>query len=366
MSEQAFSGTTLSGTTGSDAIASQFTAPFRYQHAWAYGGPVIHAQFRQQPQDFQVREELSFSLTGEGEHACVLIQKTGANTEWVARQLAQFAGVSARQVSYAGLKDRHAVTEQWFSIHLPKRQAPVWEEFAVEGCRLLETTWNNKKLRRGALRANHFRIVLRDVQGDLEQVTGRLAAIRASGFPNYFAEQRFGHNGNNLLEAGELFASGKRLRPSHKRGLWLSAARSWLFNRVLDKRVQRHNWQQVMTGDVAVLEGTHSMFVAGDEPDLLDRSEQLDIHPSGPLWGVGENRVQGVPAQLEQQALEPFQDWCDGLEAYKTRMDRRALRCVAQDLELETVDDSTLVLHFSLPSGSYATALLREIVMLST
>lgn len=352
------------GATGSDAIASQFTAPFHYQHAWAHGGPVIHAQIRQQPQDFQVREELSFSLTGEGEHACVLIKKTGANTEWVARQLAQFAGVSARHVSYAGLKDRHAVTEQWFSIHLPKRQAPVWETFAVEGCQIQETTWNNKKLRRGALRCNHFRIVLRDCKGVMDQVAERLTAIRTTGFPNYFAEQRFGRNGNNLAEIEKLFASGKRLRPSHKRGLWLSAARSWLFNRVLDKRVQLNNWQQVTTGDVAVLQGTHSMFVAGDEPDLLSRSEQLDIHPSGPLWGVGEDRVLGVPAQIEQQALESFQDWRHGLESYKSRMDRRSLRCIAQDLELETVDDSTLVLHFSLPPGSYATALLREITWL--
>jgi len=355
----------LSGIVGSDAIASQLAAPFQYQHAWAHGGPVIHAQIRQQPQDFQVREELSFTLTGEGEHACVLMQKSGANTEWVARQLAQFAGVPARQVSYAGLKDRHAVTEQWFSIHLPKRQAPVWEDFAAQGCQIQETSWNNKKLRRGALRFNHFRIVLRQCTGDPDQVAQRLAALRTSGFPNYFAEQRFGHNGNNLAEAGKLFASNKRLRPSHKRGLWLSAARSWLFNRVLDKRVQQNNWQQVISGDVAVLQGTHSMFVAADEADLLSRSEQLDIHPSGPLWGVGEDRVQGVPAQLETQALEPFQDWRHGLENYKTRMDRRALRCVVQDLELETIDASTLVLHFSLPPGSYATALLREITLLS-
>jgi len=365
MPDQVLSEATLSDLTGSDAIASQFTDPFQYQHALAHGGPVITAQIRQQPQDFQVREELSFSLTGEGEHACVLIQKTGANTEWVARQLAQFAGVSARHVSYAGLKDRHAVTEQWFSIHLPKRQAPIWETFAVEGCQILETTWNNKKLRRGALRCNHFRIVLRDCKGEIDQVAEHLAAIRTTGFPNYFAEQRFGHNGNNLAEVDRLFASGKRLRPSHKRGLLLSAARSWLFNRVLDKRIQLNSWQQVMTGDVAVLQGTHSMFVAADEPDLRSRSEQLDIHPSGPLWGVGENRVLGVPAQIEQQALEPFQVWRNGLEAYKTRMDRRSLRCVAQDLELETVDASTLVLHFSLPPGSYATALLRELTLLN-
>jgi len=364
MPDQVFSGAALSVMTGSDAIASQFATPFQYQHAWAHGGPVIHAQYRQQPQDFQVREELSFTFTGEGEHACVLIQKTGANTEWVARQLAQFAGVSARHVSYAGLKDRHAVTEQWFSIHLPKRQAPTWEDFAVEGCRILETTWNNKKLRRGALRWNHFRIVLRECEGELDQVSERVDRVRTSGFPNYFAGQRFGHNGNNLAEVDKMFASGERLRPSHKRGLWLSAARSWLFNRVLDKRIRLNNWQQVMTGDVAVLEGTHSMFVAADEPDLQSRSELLDIHPSAPLWGFGENRVQGVAAQIEQQALEPFQDWRHGLETYKTRMDRRALRCVAQDLELETVDDTTLVLHFSLPPGSYATALLREIAWL--
>lgn len=348
----------------SDAIANRLAEPFKYQHAYAWGGPVVQARLRQQAQDFQVREELSFALTGEGEHACVLIEKTGANTEWVARQLAQFAGVSARQVSYAGLKDRHAVTQQWFSVHLPKRQAPDWQDFAAEGCTVLDSSWNNKKLRRGALRRNYFRIVLRDVNGALQLLPQRLAAIRTCGFPNYFAEQRFGLNGNNLIEVQRLFASGKPMHPSHRRGLWLSAARSWLFNRVLDKRVRLHTWQQVISGDVAMLEGTHSLFVAADEPDLHSRSERLDIHPTGPLWGVGENRVQGVPAQLEQQALQPFQDWCLGLESFKTSMDRRALRCVAQDLELETIDTSTVALHFSLPPGSYATALLRELALL--
>ena len=154
------------------------------------------------------------------------------------------------------------------------------------------------------------------------------------------------------------------MRPSHKRGLWLSAARSWLFNRVLDMRVRHNNWQQVINGDIAMLEGSHSLFVAAHESDLHSRAAQLDIHPTGPLWGVGENRIQGVPAQLERQALQPLQDWCHALQSYKTRMDRRALRCVAHDLELESIDASTLVLRFSLPPGSYATALLREIVLL--
>ncbi len=345
----------------SDAIANGFAPPYQYTYAYAWGGPVIRARFRQRAEDFQVVEELGFSLSGCGEHACVLIEKTAANTEWVARQLARFSGVRPRDIGYAGLKDRQAVTRQWFSILLPGRRAPDWDAFSAEGCRILETGWNSRKLRRGVLRCNHFRIVLRDIQGDPDQVAERLAAIRTHGFPNYFAEQRFGRNGNNLIEVLELFASGKRMRASHRRGLLLSAARAWLFNRVLDQRVRQGSWQQVLEGDVAMLDGSNSVFVATEASELQDRAARLDIHPTGPLWGLGEHRVQGEPAKLEQQLMEAFPQWCQGLERHRMNMDRRALRCVANDLELEVIDAATLALSFSLPSGSYATALLREI-----
>ena len=113
---------------------------------------------------FDVTEDLGFDLSDDGEHDFLWIEKRDANTAWVARQLARHAGVSARDVGYAGLKDRQAVTTQWFSIHLPGRSDPDWAALDEPQIQVLECTRNRRKLRRGVHRANRFRLRLRSLR----------------------------------------------------------------------------------------------------------------------------------------------------------------------------------------------------------
>jgi tRNA pseudouridine13 synthase len=177
--------------------ASDIVATLPYAH----GGPPVTGRIRVEPGDFRVDEELGFEPTGAGEHAFLLVEKIEANTEWVAKRLAGKAGVAPMNVGYAGLKDRHAITRQSFSVHLPGRPDPDWSALAIPGVRVLAASRHEKKLKRGAHRGNRFRIRVRDVDGDRGAVEQRLALIRERGVPNYFGEQRFGRDAGNIAQA---------------------------------------------------------------------------------------------------------------------------------------------------------------------
>lgn len=133
---------------------------------YVYGSPSGTGVIRSQPADFMVKEQLGFEPSGTGEHVFLQIEKTGENTDYVARLLARFAKVRQRDVGYAGLKDRHAVTCQWFSVWLPGQAEPNWAELASDNLKILHTIRHARKLKRGALAGNHFQIIIRDWQGD--------------------------------------------------------------------------------------------------------------------------------------------------------------------------------------------------------
>ncbi|TNE76812.1 MAG: tRNA pseudouridine(13) synthase TruD [Gammaproteobacteria bacterium] len=323
----------------------QFSLDFPY----ALGKPPALAGFREQLEDFQVIEELGFELSGEGEHLSLYVQKKDQNTRWVAGLLADALGVDEMAVGYCGLKDRRAVTRQWFSVHLP--DAGDLSIPDVPGCDILAVSRHHKKLRRGMHSGNHFVIRLRDVQGDPVELETRLKDINSKGVPNYFGEQRFGRDAGNLPEADQLMqarsAQGNRRRKktgkaASKDGLYLSAARSYLFNLVLAERVRLGSWQVTLEGEV---------------------------EPGGPLWGRGRSQVPEGVGQLESRVLEPWGDWCHGLEFSGLSQERRSLVLLPktfswrwlQGAELNVRD---LELSFFLPSGCFATSLLREVAQL--
>ena len=328
----------------------------------AFGEPVLAAQIRITPEDFFVEEIPAFAPTGEGEHLLLTVEKRGLNTAFVAKELARWAGIPEMGVSYAGLKDRHAVTRQWFSVHLPKKIAPDFATLQVEGLAVLERTWHNRKLPRGALAGNRFVLVLRNVEGERDAIEARLAQIAARGLPNWFGEQRFGHGGGNVGKALAMF-EGKRVRRD-EHSILLSAARSELFNRVLAARVGNDTWDKPLDGEVWMLDGSRSVF--GPEPwsdGLAQRLAAFDIHPSGPLWGAGELRSTGECARLELAAVadDVSSRLRVGLEAAELRQERRALRLKVAGLEWRWRGPAVLELSFALPPGSYATALLHEL-----
>ncbi|MBI5460700.1 MAG: tRNA pseudouridine(13) synthase TruD [Gammaproteobacteria bacterium] len=329
----------------------------------AFGGPAGTGQLRVEPEDFIVRELPICEPDGTGEHVWLWVRKRNANTDWVARQLARFAGVTPREVSYAGLKDRHAVTEQWFSVQLPGKTDPDWTAARIEGVEILRAVRHSRKLKRGALRGNAFEIRIRALRGERAVVDERLQAIVARGMPNYFGEQRFGRDGGNLAAAAAMLrGEGPRLE-RHVRGLYLSAARSFLFNQVLATRVRDGSWERALPGDALQLDGRRAWFIAdAADADIETRLRDFDVHPTGPLWGRGVPATQDAARAFEGACLAQFDDWCAGLERAGLEQDRRALRVRVRELDWTWGDTDALTLRFSLPAGSYATALLREVI----
>ncbi|MEE9421965.1 MAG: tRNA pseudouridine(13) synthase TruD, partial [Gammaproteobacteria bacterium] len=290
------------------------------------------------------------------------VRKTGANTEWVARQLAIHAAVPVRDLSYAGMKDRNAITEQWYSIHLPGKSDPDWSTVDIEGVEILHTARHTRKLKRGALKGNRFDIGITSLTGDNAEIENRLIAIKQGGVPNYFGVQRFGRDGQNLVQAEQLFKGKLNKIPRHKRGLYLSTARSALFNLILAGRVADESWSRLMLGDVLQLDGRSACFVAEDKDSALPaRIESMDVHLTGPMWGRGELMTQNAAREYEITNLEADECFRKGLEQAGLKQERRSLRIQANQLDWQWHEDGSLRVQFSLPPGAYATSVLREL-----
>ena len=354
----------------------------------------VSAKLKQSPEDFIVEENISLQFSDEGEHCWVYIQKRGCNTDWLAQQLANFCGVKQMAVSYAGMKDRHAVTSQWFSVQLPGLPTPDWQAFEAmfsDGeVKVLHSQRHQKKLQRGALKSNTFTITLRDlhkcdahsadektemiddqlnVQRDdqlFDALQQRCSLIAEKGVANYFGPQRFGRNANNLDQAEKFFLKPSRRLPRHKRSIYLSASRSWIFNCILSERIKQGVWDKRLPGDVFMLAGKSACFT--DPVDTLDENTQEinerllsgEIHPTAILWGEGDEMVSGLARALEMEVVDQFPVFRDGLIAARLKSQRRACRVIPQEMKSSCQGES-FVVSFSLPAGCYATVVLAEI-----
>lgn len=341
---------------------------------YAYGRPKIRGVMRQSLEDFKVEEHLGFEPEPDcaGEHLWLWVEKRGQNTAWVAGALAEAAGLHPSKASFAGLKDRHAVTRQWISLYLGNKDTPRHQHWIIEGVEVLKAIRSAKKLQRGRLQGNGFELVLRGLQPidsvDLDiraTLNQRLEKIAQCGVPNFFGEQRFGDD--NVGRARRLFAGELRgQRSKAKRGFYLSAARSHLFNEVLAQRVMDGSWRHFLLGDVALLDGSQSFFVLkpGEErtPEIQHRLDAFDIHPTGPLPGVGEAVVFGEVAELEAKCLAEHPDLVEGLVDFKVKAMRRSLRSKVSDLTWDWPDPNTLKVAFSLAQGAFATTVVRELI----
>lgn len=348
----------------------------------ASGAAVLDARIRTSPEDFFVEELPGFEPSGSGEHLLLTVEKRGMNTAFAAKRIARWAGVGEMAIGYAGMKDRHAVTRQRFSVHLPKRVAPDLaglqvDDSTADSLKVIDHHWHARKLPRGALAGNRFVLVLRELHGERAAIEARLQTIAAHGVPNYFGEQRFGRDGDNIANALAMFA-GRRVR-REQRGVLLSAARSELFNRVLAARVASNTWNRPLDGEVWMLDGSRSVFGPEAFNEMLaGRLAAFDIHPSGPLWGNGELRSRDAAADVELAALAGDEAMALrlGLEAAGLNQERRGLRLRPAELTWrwlegsvsgsgvepgDAIGNAPLQLSFSLPPGAYATVVLAEL-----
>jgi tRNA pseudouridine13 synthase len=328
--------------------------------ARAWPSLAITAGFKQQPEDFRVDEVLPFGFSGAGEHLWLQIRKRGVNTDWLAQKLGLHAGVKPVAIGYAGLKDRHAVTTQWFSIHLPGQPDPDFSALLSDDIQILQQLRHSKKLQRGALSGNRFEIRLRNV-GHPVLIDDRCRLIASEGVPNYFGEQRFGHGRGNLLEAERMFSHARARPPRHKRSLYLSAGRSWLFNEILSRRIQAGSWNKRLAGEVFMLDGKSACFRDDDSATLDARLRAGEIHLSAALWGEGESMSSEVVYALEESVAADYPVLSAGLVAARVEQQRRALRLIPRNLQW-TFDQDDCIVSFDLPAGSYATTVLRELV----
>lgn len=347
---------------------------------------TLSGRIRKSAADFQVDEIQQFAPTGAGEHVWLHIKKTGENTDWVGGLLAKAAGVPRRDVSYAGLKDRNAITTQWFSVQMPGREAPNWQATLPETVEVLAEKRHDKKLRRGALLGNKFTLVLRDFIGDEAELAATIDRIKSQGVPNYFGMQRFGHNNFNIEKAEKWFAGEFKIKDRAKRSIYLSAARSWIYNHILCARIEADNWNKAVNGDVFMLNGSKSCFHEALTEELTQRVMMQDLHPTAALWGRGRLTSQGEIQILETGIAATFERLCEGLERNGLKQERRALRLSVENLSYRFLESDTnntsdgdeldnkcltnlaneeqtkvVQLCFSLPAGSYATSVLAEI-----
>lgn len=332
--------------------------------AYANGAPEIAGHVKLSPQDFVVTELMEVAPTGEGEHAWLDISKVGLSTDRVAKALARHSGVAYRDVGFSGIKDVQAVTRQWFSVWLPKALRFDWSDFDMDGVQIHSASRHSRKIKRSTHKANRFDIRVRSVEGDIELFDARLKSVLACGAPNYFGDQRFGREAGNLIKAENLFSGGRKIKDRNLRSILLSSARSFLFNIVLSERVKAGSWCQLLPFEPAALDGSNAVFPSNQEPENTARLQELDIHPTAPMWGRGAARqtdgFEGL-AEFESAIIDEYPNLLEGLERAGLDYQRRAIRSVPKSLNAK-MSGKDVHLKFDLQTGQFATSILRELV----
>ena len=312
--------------------------------------------------DFQVDEVLDIPLTGQGEHLWLWVEKRDLNTEEAARRLARAAGVPLRAISYAGLKDRQALTRQWFSLHLPGKADPDLSRAEDDTLRILKRDRHLRKLQRGAHSANGFTLRLTALTADHAALDARLQQLKAQGVPNYFGSQRFGHGGGNVQDAQSWAERAALPEQRNVRSRLLSAGRSYVFNRVLAARVADGSWQRAQIGDLLAFTDSRSFFPAGEAECTDPRLAILDLHPTGPLWGEGPTPTTDATAELESAVGAQHAALGHWLARAGMSHERRILRLPIGGLTWHYPEPDILQLEFVLPAGCFATVVVRELV----
>jgi tRNA pseudouridine13 synthase len=354
-----------------------------------YGDALGSATLKQEMHDFIVEEQLGFEPSGEGEHIFLWLEKTNLNTAFVAESLAKFSRLHLRDITYAGRKDKFALTRQWFGVHIANKKEPNWDEFELEGAKILQVARNDRKLRVGVLKGNKFELVLRnltsslgaDTEFDLDALERRLELIKHQGAPNYYGSQRFGEmrvtpsptesssTGGQLLLGGNLalaekLIGGEAIRNRNKRSMAISALRSWLFNEIIHRRIIQQNFHQPLLGDAMQLSGSNSFFVfedATEQANIIKRLAEFDINITAPLWGDGKLHSTATARDLELQCVAQFPDITKTLNSLGLKQQRRAIRIIPQGFTWQ-IEDNNLKMQFSLPAGCFATSIVRELL----
>jgi tRNA pseudouridine13 synthase len=326
----------------------------------------IGGQIRATPEDFQVEERPLYLPCGEGEHLYVRITKRGLSTPDLVRRLSSTLGVRAQAIGVAGLKDARAITTQMVSLQgiTPQQVSQLKIDEQLLTVEILARHRN--RLRTGHHAGNRFRLVIRDVAAQAaEAVPAVLDRLTARGVPNYFGPQRQGKSGGNYqIGAALLTDARRREKMGRAKRIWyLNTYQSFLFNRMLARRIDRID--RVLTGDWAMKSDNGACFQVEDADQEQPRADRFEISPTGILFGSRASWADGEPGKIEEAVIAEAGTTRDALvaagKACGFRGERRALRVPLADLEW-SLNGSILTLTFALPPGAYATSVLRELM----
>jgi tRNA pseudouridine13 synthase len=327
--------------------------------------PGIGGRIKVEPEDFEVEEIPAYQPSGSGDFVYLWIEKRGMGAEFFTRQVARRLGIGPGEVGTAGLKDRHAVTRQWVSV--PAAAETNLAALDGDGIRVLQVSRHTNKLRPGHLHGNRFRILVRDVDTANEAcLPPLLDRLKQHGLPNFYGSQRFGREGETLrlglaLLRGE--TPERKVRNPFLKKLALSAAQSALFNHYLGRRLDDGLLRTVLAGDVMAKIPFGGMFTAEDVAREQARFESREIVSAGPIVGRKTFPAAGVAAERAAAALAACQLSTAQFAGFGKLLQgtRRHNLVYVDDLVSEKIADGQR-LSFTLPAGSYATVLLREIM----
>jgi tRNA pseudouridine13 synthase len=329
--------------------------------------PGIGGRIKAQAEDFEVEEMPAYEPCGSGPFLYLWIEKKGMGAEYFVRQIARRLDIPVGEVGTAGLKDRQAVTQQMVSV--PSDAEPRLEQLEGDGIRLLRVSRHGNKLKPGHLHGNRFRILIRDVAADAgERLQPLLAHLQEQGIMNFYGAQRFGRDGETVrlglgLLRGERSENSRKERLSpFLRRLALSAAQSALFNHCLAQRMADGLARRVLEGDVMARWPFGGIFVAEDVAREQERLDRREIVPAGPMFGRKMFRSAGEVARREAETLQAAGLSEQAFHGFGKLLagTRRHNLVYLGDLAA-AVEREGVRLSFTLPAGSYATVLLREI-----
>ncbi|MGL4421756.1 MAG: tRNA pseudouridine(13) synthase TruD [Gemmataceae bacterium] len=331
--------------------------PFQFD---ASVGPGLGGQFKAAPEDFLVEEIPAYEPSGVGEHLYLWVEKRGVSHDLLIQQLARQLRLPRDSIGTAGIKDRHAITRQWISV--PRTAQPQLDAFRMEGVQFLTVSRHNNKLRTGHLRGNRFTIRLRDRTPGIDP-SPRVERLRKEGLLNYYGPQRFGHDGQNLeLGLAHLRGDkGPRL-PPFLRKLALSAVQSALFNAVLAERFRAGIHRTVLLGDVLMRWPAGGLFTTTDPTTDQPRHDARELVIGGPMPGEKMFPAAGTAAERETAILQEVAG-PELLAALARQLPgtRRHTTIYCDDLNVQ-VTDAEAIITVTLPAGTYATVLLRELM----
>jgi tRNA pseudouridine13 synthase len=323
-------------------------------------------RMRVEPEDFRVDERPLYLPCGEGEHLYVKVTKRLLSTPDLIRKISSTAGVKAQGIGTAGLKDARAITTQMISLHgvTMDRLSRLKIDEQILAIEVLGRHRN--RLRPGHHAGNRFQLVIRDVNaGAKEVVPIVLEELSRRGVPNYFGPQRQGKSGENYQVGGALLTdSAKREKMSRAKRMWyLNTFQSYLFNRILARRLDRID--RILVGDWAMKMDNGACFLVEDAQKEQARADRFDISPTGILFGSRVSWASGEPGEIERLVVEDSGSTREGLvdaaKACGFRGERRTFRIPLAELDW-TLNGSVLTLSFFLPPGAYATSVLRELM----